>query len=424
MSVMRALTTIILVALLSGCNKGEEGGDAVRDEYPEFLTFEVENPSNQLRKDVAVFLPVEKIKAKHPNFNANAFVVFHQQQELASQANDLDGDGNADQIVCVADFAPNETKALTLRYAKSGVQPRQYLKRTQAELSHKVGGKFVNRKYEGGAFQNVQFLRVPPEHTDHSFYIRYEGPGWESDKVGYRFYLDWRNATDIFGKKNPDMVLHNVGLDGFDSYHEMADWGMDILKVGESLGIGSIGMLYNGKVFRVSQTDSVTCEIVANGPVRSQVRTRYFGWQVGLEKYDLVSNLSITAGSRATEHAVEISGNPPNLCTGLAKHEEGKVLQPTNEVDGEWQYFALYGKQSLAGDHLGMAILYKKSDLVEITEDEVSHVLMLQPKDGKLTYFFLAAWEQEPDGIRSRGEFQIYLNECMMLLNNPVQISF
>lgn len=420
---MIALTMTIFVALLGGCNKGEKGGDVVGGEYPEVMIFDVENSANQLRKDAAFFLPVEKIKAKHPNFNANAFVVFHEEQELASQANDLDGDGNADQIVCVADFAPDETKALTLRFAKSGVQPREYPKRTQAELAHKFGGKFVNRKYEGGTFQNVQYLRVPPEHTDHSFYIRYEGPGWESDKVGYRFYLDWRNATDIFGKKTPNMVLQNVGQDGFDSYHEISDWGMDILKVGESLGIGSLAMWRDGKANRVSQTDSVTCAIVANGAVQSQIQTKYFGWKVGDGSYDLVSDLSITVGSRLTEHAIAISGTPENLCTGIVKLENSTLLT-TPETNSGWTYLATYGKQSLAEDHLGMAVLYRKNDLIEVAEDQHSHVVVLKPVSGQLTYYFLGAWEQELNGIKTAEEFEACLKQAMAELNSPLTIHF
>jgi hypothetical protein len=420
---MKALTTIILVVLLGGCNKGEKNGDAVSGEYPEVLKIAVENPSSQLRKEAAVFLPVEKIKAKHPHFNASAFVVFHEQQELASQANDLDGDGDADQIVCVADFASNETKALSVRYAKSGELPRDYPKRTQAEISHKFGGTFVNRKYEGGAFQNVQHLRVPPEHTDHSFYIRYEGPGWESDKVGYRFYLDWRNASDIFGKKTPEMVLQNVGQDGFDSYHEMADWGMDILKVGESLGIGSLAMWHDGKANRVAQTDSITCAIVANGAVQSQIQTKYFDWKIGAGSFDVVSNLSITAGSRLTEHEIEISGNPENLCTGIVKLENSALLTPP-ETNSGWTYLATFGKQSLANDHLGMAVLYRKNDLIEVTGDQFSHVVVLKPANGRLTYYFLGAWEQEPDGIKTAEAFETYLQQTVAELNSPLAVNF
>ena len=386
------------------------------------MTLTVENGIDLLRTDEAVVLNVEKLKAKASDFNPNAFVVFSEGIELASQANDLNGDSDPDQIVVITDFKAGEKKKVTIQYAKTGMKSREYLKRTQAELSIKVGGKFVDRKYEGGKFQNVQFLRVPPEHTDHSEFIRYEGPGWESDKVGYRFYLDWRNASDIYGKKAPDMVLQNVGLDGFDSYHEMSDWGMDILKVGESLGIGSIAMWNDGKANRVAITDSVTSEIVLNGNLESLIRTKYFGWKVGAGIFNLNSELSIFAGSRMTKHDLQIEGNPENLCTGIVKHPDAQLIQ--SEGSENWSYLANYGKQSLAEDQLGMAILFRQKDLIEITEDEYSHVVVLKPDDGKLTYYFLAAWEKELDGIITKEKFVNYLNLTIQKLNNPIKIEY
>ena len=62
--------------------------------------------------------------------------------------------------------------------------------KTNAEISVKEGGKWNDRKYEGGTFKNVQSLDLDPRHTDHSFDIRFEGPGWESNKIAYRLYLD------------------------------------------------------------------------------------------------------------------------------------------------------------------------------------------------------------------------------------------
>jgi hypothetical protein len=366
---------------------------------------------------------VAQLKAQAPEFNDKAFVILTSTKELASQTGNLDNDGNTNQIICVADFAANESKELIVRYAKSGALTREYPKRTQAELSHKVGGKFVNRKYEGGAFQNVQFLRVPPEHTDHSFYIRYEGPGWESDKIGYRFYLDWRNATDIFGKKTPNMVLQNVGQDGFDSYHAISDWGMDILKVGDALGIGSLAMWHENKAQRVAQTDSSTSAILANGAVHSQIQTKYFGWKVGAGVYNVVSNLSITAGSRLTKHLVEMDGNPQNLCTGIGKLDS-TVLLASPETNTGWAYLATYGKQSLANDKLGMAVLYRKNELIEVTEDQLSHVVVLKPENSRLTYHFLGAWEKEPNGIRTAEEFEAYLKQTVAELNSPLVIGY
>lgn len=413
----RALKFCVLCAFVANCSSP----DPLKQAYPEVATLSVKNSAAIARKDTEVILDFAQLRAQAPAFNDKAFVVLHNAQELASQTLDRDNDGSADAIVCVTDFAPNEIKSLIVRYAKSGALAREYPKRTQAELSHKVGGQFVKRKYEGGTFQNVQSLRVPPEHTDHSFFIRYEGPGWESDKVGYRFYLDWRNATDIFGKKMPSMVLQNVGQDGFDSYHAPSDWGMDILKVGESLGIGSLAMWIEGKAQRVAQTDSITCAIVANGAVQSQIQTKYFGWKVGGGVYDVVSNLSITAGSRLTQHTVIISGVPQNLCTGIVKLDSAAVLTAP-ETNAGWTYLATYGKQSLVPDKLGMAVLYRKNDLIEIAEDQHSRVVVLRPVAGQLTYYFLAAWEQEPGGITNAEAFAAYLDQTVAELEAPPMI--
>ncbi len=75
--------------------------------------------------------------------------------------------------------------------------------KTYAEISVKEGGRWQGKKYVGDdfRFKNVAYLKAPDSHTDHSYYVRYEGPGWESNKVGYRLYLDWRNAIDIFEKR-------------------------------------------------------------------------------------------------------------------------------------------------------------------------------------------------------------------------------
>jgi hypothetical protein len=216
------------------------------------------------------------------------------------------------------------------------------------------------------------------------------------------------------------MILQNVGLDGFDSYHEMSDWGLDILKVGASLGIGSLGMLgENGKVNRVEVTDSITCQIAENGAIYSQIRTKYFGWKVEDNKYDVVSDLSIVAGSRMTKHEVEVTGSPSNLCTGIVKLPETSVLEGNFGNNG-WSYLATWGKQSLAEDSLGMAVLYKSTDLFEVTEDAESHVIVLKPENGKLIYYFLAAWEKEPNGIQTEAAFKAYLDLTVEQINNPV----
>ena len=292
---------------LTGCNSS--------DQIP---TITLGNPSGIAVTDAVVVLD----PAQLPPLNWSKTAFFAADAALPFQTNDLDADGVVDEILLLTLLEAGENQIVELREVD---ELPVFPKRTQAELSHKVGGVWEERVYQGGEFQNVTALGVPAEHTDHSFFIRYEGPGWESDKVGYRFYLDWRNATDIFGKTVPDMVLQEVGQDGFDSYHEMADWGMDVLKVGQSLGIGSFGHWQNGKAERVAVTDSIFCAIAVNGSIHSMISTTYLGWEAGGKKQDLRSELSIVAGSRLTKHELQWEETLDSLCTGIVKLDDTEV---------------------------------------------------------------------------------------------------
>lgn len=415
---MKSWLSFLLILLLIGCQQNHP----LQKEYPKTIYIQLSNNADVDRTDELISLNINDLSAKYADFNSGAFVVIDGSNELASQTVDKDGDGNNDGIAFICNLKSHETKDVTILYSADGSKSRNYPKRTQAEMAHKFGGKFVNREYIGGEFKNVDFMKVPPEHTDHSWYIRYEGPGWESDKVGYRFYLDWRNAVDVFGKKTPEMVLQNVGLDGFDSYHKMSDWGMDILKVGSSLGIGTIAMWIADSAQRVEKTDSVSSAIIDNGVIHSAIKTNYFGWHIGDHSYNLISYLSINAGSRLTECDLKLDSTPPNLCTGIVKDDSAEVML-SKEDAGEWQFLATYGKQSLNNDNLGMAVLYRKSELDKMAEDTHSHVIVLKPADGTLTYYFLAAWQLEPAGITNKAAFSKYLNDTVIKLNNPVSVS-
>ncbi|WP_157976002.1 DUF4861 domain-containing protein [Lewinella sp. IMCC34191] len=375
----------------------------------------VTNPLRSDQKDAAFTVPAAKIG----NGKLAGIHFQHKGEEVPYQTVDTNGDDRDDAYLLMLSLDARErttVSALDL----DGAAPPTFPDRTQAELSHKINGSWKDREYMEGEFRNVDSLRVPDEHTDHSWYIRYEGPGWESDLVGYRFYLDWRNATDVFGKKRPDMVLQNVGQDGFDSYHEPSDWGMDVLKVGSSLGLGSLATWVEDHALRVETTDSVTSRIAENGPLRSKIRTRYYGWEANDRKTDVVSELSIEAGSRMTRHDVQLSEELPNLATGIVKMETGERMRGQA---GDYAYLATYGDQSLADDGLGLAIIYRIEDLIELTEDEHSHVVVLQPDgDNRLTYYFLAAWQQEENGITSPSDFKTYLDEQLQRLTHPLKV--
>jgi len=248
---------------------------------------------------------------------------------------------------------------------------------------------------------------VDEKHTDHSFDIQFEGPGWESDKIGYRIYLDWRNAIDIFGKKTDQPVLHNVGLDGFDSYHEMQDWGCDILKVGSALGIGTLAFWDGEKAVRVEKTDGIFCS-VENGKKTSKVIVNYSGWEIKNKKTDVSTILEIGAGSYLTRYSIELSEGLPNLATGIIKLPETETVV-LKDIKPGWSCLVTFGKQSLQEDMLGMCVFFKTNEMIQQTDDKYNHVIVLKPNKNKLTYYFGAAWQQDASGVKTMDDFKALL---------------
>jgi hypothetical protein len=392
----------------------------LKKEFSAGFKVNVKNPSAQARNNVMVVIPAEQLKAQIPGFNSGSFIVLDAGQEIPSQYNSKDSE-HTGIVTVLNSLGANESRELEVRYKKSGVTKRTYTKRTQAELSHKKGGQFVNREYQGGVFHNVNFLRVPPEHKDHSWFIRYEGPGWESDIVGYRFYLDQRNATDVFGKKTSGMVLHQVGLDGFDSYHNLQEWGMDVMKVGKSLGLGSIGAVKNGKIIRVERTDSLDCRITENGDVYSSILTNYYGWDTG-KKVDVRSSISIPAGTRLSRQSLVLSSSLDSMCTGIVKDKNAQVTASRGSADS-FGFIATYGKQSLNNDELWLAVFFDARNASGFFADEFSHAVALRPIDNKLNYYFMASWIQEPGGFKDEKEFLRYVEKQAAELAKPVTVT-
>jgi hypothetical protein len=371
-------------------------------------------------EDYLVNLDFNELASSY-KLNENNFVIKENDKIIPFQIYELDKKKN---IVFTINLKPNETKTIELIYGNEIKQP-EFKSRVYAELSMKPTDVYYEKRFRGSEFKKMQKIKVPEIHTDHDALFKYEGPGWESELVGYRFYLDWRNTNDIFGKKRNELILSTVGVHDTvakdDSYHSMQEWGMDIFKVGNTLGIGSIGMWATNKVNMVSKTDSIFCEIKYTGPIIAEIVTNYFGWLVDNKKYDLESKLSISAGSRLTKVDLKIK-DADNIVTGLAKHPNTEIIKSMNK--GDWQYLALYGKQTLVdeNDKLGIVIFYRESDKVEVFEDELNYIVKLKPKNDKVTYYFAAAWEQEKNGIKSLEEFKKYLNETLTMLENPVTI--
>lgn len=287
---------------------------------------------------------------------------------------------------------------------------------TYAEISVRKGGEWEGSKYVGGHFENVEELQIPAQHTDGSKFLRYEGPGWENSQVAYRLYLDWRNAIDIFGKKVDTMVLSQVGHDSSPSYHDEAPWGLDILKAGKSLGLGGFGR-YNGKeVLHFEKVDSTSIR-VNNSEETSTVEIFYKGWNTEKDTTDLNARLSIFPEDRFTKVELAPSEAVENIATGIVKFDEVELVTKES-AKGAWGYIATYGAQTLVDeeDLLGMAIFYNTEEVKETLPGPHDHLVVFEASQEPLTYYFLAAWEQEKSGFTTRESFFADLDAKLEIL--------
>jgi hypothetical protein len=387
---MKKLIFCLLAGMIISCLQGQN------------LTLTIVNPSGQKVVDYTAEIPVSQLQ--HLPTGDYVAVVDNREVPVEISTNLL---GEPQFIFPVAVLNAHETKKVSILPGKA----EQYPKRTYAELSHKIGGHFEGQEYIGGfSWVKPNYLRVPDNFKDHAYYIKYEGPGWESDKVAFRFYLDQRNAIDVFGKKTPGIVLPFIGVDDYESYHHMADWGMDNMKVGSALGIGSIAVWDGKKAVRIEKTDSVICYIPSDGKIRSQVMTTYYGWDANGTKCNLKSLISIDAGSRASHMELLMDKEIENLATGINKDKAAEFFTQIDENE-EWSYIASFGKQSLNDDNMGLAVFVRTKQIKKVTEDDKNHLILLKPENGSVDYYFMPTWELDWEPVVTKNDFLKCINE-------------
>jgi rhamnogalacturonyl hydrolase YesR len=387
-------------------------------------TITLSNPSDFKRTDEPYRVSFDELGLA--NSAATGLGIKLNGQAIASQAIDTDSDGSPDSLFTLLDINAGASVTLNVFTDMESVAGP---KRAQAEISKKTGGSWQEdpekpgkQIYVGGQFTNVDKLTPPSQHTDHSYFIRYEGPGIESDLVGYRVYLDWRNGFDIFGKYTHDMVLQNVGQDGFDSYHEPSDWGMDILKVGSSVGSGGYGFWNGESVDRVSKVDGWDARILDNGNLYSAFNIDYKNWQINNQNVNLSATLSMHGGSRLVHTQLKLDQPLDNLAIGIVKHPGTELIEGEVNITGKaYTYVASWGKQTLNDDHLGMALLFRKSDRETQTTDEHNYVSVMDVAGEDVDYYFLGAWEGEKDGIKNREALVNYLKREAEKLTLPLR---
>ncbi|WP_346859404.1 DUF4861 domain-containing protein [uncultured Draconibacterium sp.] len=352
---------------------------------------------------------------------------------VPSQLDDLNGDGNWDELIFILDFKAGEKKELSVDFVEDGDYP-VFEKRTNLRLG-------IHQ--EDGSYKEVDNYKAIPYTEPFEIISQGEGVTWENDKIGFRVYFDCRNVKDLFAKRKPELIADKVHTPGFGSYHELADWGMDVLHCGSSLGAGGIALLKNDSLFRVGSTDVFEYQKLIEGPVRSVFELRYSGWNVDGENMEAVEHITIYPGKYWFESDVTVNGcsDDDQIVTGIVTSMLKE--EPFAFKAADFQSIGTHGIQSLNNDELGMAVIVPAAEIGKIgrttdinffdlgyqtvKEKNFSNIISETYYIGQkcssgtpAKHYFFSVWGLDKDQWKTEEGFKKYIGEEAEKLSAPI----
>ena len=398
------------------------------------LAFTITNPIAVERKDELIMLKRIDIEK---SLDQKDFAGITLQGEGVTQPVQYIYSGNNaawDKIAFLCSFKPNETKAFTLIANKSGSAygnvpvPRAHVRMKPLKKDSTFGASI--------SYAEMPYQNPPTDFSKHRLppYLT-EGPGWENDKVAFRLYFDTRNTVDIYGKRISGMVMDTVGANPANSYHDLSNWGIDILHVVKSLGAGSLAIATkdeNGRdtLIRLGGNDiqKETYQQLADGPLYASFEVNY-QWKINSKPVTVKQVISIWGGQYFYESKVTVTGAPQGarLVSGIADFYQNTV--DSMRVDNAAVLMS-FGKQSENKDELGMAVIIPQQSFASFSEAPKvnsdimeTHLTAQNIADGKpLTLRFYSCWSKTDEQFASPFYFKQFIKNEALKFSEPLII--
>ncbi|HEY3458337.1 MAG TPA: DUF4861 family protein [Bryobacteraceae bacterium] len=356
------------------------------------LSVEVKNPGNSSLQALAT-LPVVKAQAVALNFPgrlALAVLVADGQSDrpatiIASQSDDLDGDGSPDEFEFPVDLPPHSQCRVDIYYSTTLEDSFPWSKRVSAK---------------------------------HSYGYNREVAALESESAGYRTYGGF--FLDFHGRKAGAVGLWNDAA-GYVPVQRDLGTGRDVLHIGATLGLGGVFLRRAGKIYQAPANVPTYAHkpspemvphyrVVAQGPLRAIIEATLDNWQIENDSIRLEARYSIDAGERfvrcrviatpvqvAKDHEYEVGIGVRDLPAGSVSSDAGQLI--------------VTGRQNARDGDVGLAIYfdptqYSPASTIQ-TADGSNHAVIgkarLSPGiTSQQSYAAAGAWSGS--GIANPGE--------------------
>ena len=375
----------------------------------------VRNTTNKTRENQPVVLSLSDIIMR-------SAVVKDGKKEIPCQMDDLDVDGNMNEVAFVVHLKPFEEKKLKIELSFDSDTITRFPKKVHAQLL---------KKLEDKSFVSVDMM----ESNTGDLYndLHHHGPAFESELIAYRIYFDQKQTIDLYGKKKKQLELEQTNWYPTDEQLEKG-FGDDILRVSGSVGLGTLKGWSGDKAIHISPVENRKARIIANGPVRTIIDMTSSGWEYMGEKFTMISRYTMYTGHRDVEVSnilikdtdAGIAPIPNNIifCTGVQKMPESEKFADNDGLLGIWgtdwpvNDTIKYAKQTV-----GLGIYIPDEYIIRNAEDKVNHLMLLHNDDDyQIKYYITAASEKEEFGYKSAANFFEYLKDWKEELRQPIEI--
>lgn len=392
----------------------------------------VKNNANTYLKDIPC--TVQRTALTRMSVQFLPILLDNQGNIIPTQVDDLDADGEWDELAFLLDLKKLETKKLKVKWVKKSKYPT-FRRRANVRYGKTIADGKVVELYSD-VHNNDLIKKFPCPY-------QMDGIAWENDKVGFRHYYDGRNCRDFFGKKTTKMVMDSVGiqLDGNagDTYHVMASWGRDVLSVGRSLGIGGLAVIKNDSLIRLGVTaentkdnvDSTKFTLINKGIVRGIFKLEFMGWEIGETKINVTEIISIWGGSYAHENRIINAKLPTDyfFVTGIVDSNNSQPPVESNIYGQKLMY--THDKQTYNKEfYLGLGLIIPESNFINSFNapkvgDGITTTWCAKLKpdsNNQIVYYPLGGWEMQYPLFRDRAYFEKVAHQEALRYSKPLKI--
>ncbi len=342
-------------------------------------------------KDILHIVPADKI--------AQVFVREQDKTDyLVSQAIDNNSDGKIDEILVQISIGPGEKKSFVIETADNSLP---------AAPSNSL----------------TTFSRLVPE--------RQNDYAWENDRVAFRIYgtpagrANLRatgGGIDAFMKRVSYPIINkwyknNAEKEG--AYHIDAGEGHDPYLIGDSRGIGGIGIWARDSLY--VSANFISSETIAVGPLRTIFKLKFAPWDANGSTINEVKTVSLDLGSHLSKVTEFMVYDKPveGMASGISLNDK-KGQVNVNVKEGWYRYW-----EPLNDSWLGTAIVADPANVRSFKDYRTdlknqSHLLVfLKPKRNEFTFYAGYAWEKSGH-FKTPDAWDKYLSDFSKKLASPL----